>query len=314
MPWTPNPAWTSALTLLPICTMQSALPPKALLASTDIYLSHGRLQHHKPALADPEDRRNSPPAALPARQQSLARTETNGGATEAREEKPSICALPFSSSRGRQEDSASEFGGGEHWAVSHQRAQEPSQIRLPTQLPPESSSCSRGAASPPAPPVSPRSATGRSTSSLCWTPQTGRMIIAHRLHPTWLQNPPTRAVKPEGSWMDSRSVKPSLAVWPVLVSDALFLNMVSCVLALQMIASKKRNQTLHFPTLWQKAAQDPQDQVNTLSSQCWNGPKQHSYMGGIWLVFLEILIFCQCQSHVSQNGHSKIFLHNLRYM
>ncbi len=52
-----------------LCSQHFHRKPFSLLQTSTS--PHGRLQHHKPALADPEDRRNSPPAALPARQQSL---------------------------------------------------------------------------------------------------------------------------------------------------------------------------------------------------------------------------------------------------
>ncbi len=52
-----------------LCSQHFHRKPFSLLQTSTS--PHGHLQHHKPTLADPEDRRNSSPAALPARQQSL---------------------------------------------------------------------------------------------------------------------------------------------------------------------------------------------------------------------------------------------------
>lgn len=106
-------------------------------------------------------------------------------------------------------------------------------------------------------------------------------------------------------------------MWPVLVFDALFLNMVLCVFSSADDCIKKEEHDSSLP--------------NTLTESS-TGPTrsgEHTFFTMLkWILglnsirtweksdfyFLEIYIFCRCQSHVSQNGHSKIFFHNLRYM
>ncbi len=282
--------------------------------------SPSRFYRHLPLPMDVSNTTNPlwqiPKTGVIARQQhsppdsrASARTETNGGATEAREERNRPSVL-FRSARA-EGDRKTPLLNSEVESIEPCHTSGPkSPLRSDCQpnSPAESSSCSRGAASPPSSISLPKVRNWKKYKFIVLNSSDGANDNSSPTPSHMATESTNKSGEARGQLsMDSRSVKPSLAVWPVLVFDALFLNMVSCVLALQMIASKKRNQTLHFPTLWQKAAQDPQDQVNTLSLQCWNGPKQHSYMGGIWFLFLEILIFCQCQSHVSQNGHSKIF-------
>ncbi len=157
--------------------------------------------NHKPALADPEDRRNSPPASTPAPDsRASARTETNGGATEAREERNRPSVL-FRSARAEGDRKTpllnSEVESIEPCHTSGPKS--PSQIRLPTQLPAESSSCSRGAASPPSSISLPKVRNWKKYKFIVLNSSDGANDNSSPTPSHMATESTNRAVKPEGS-------------------------------------------------------------------------------------------------------------------